>query len=178
MGLTLIELLVTLSIAVILLAVAVPGMQDFMRRNRVDSATSDLVAAFNYARSESIRQGVRVSVCKSADGATCDPAACDTATRAHCWDRGWIVFTNPDDDHTVDAGETVLRVYQSLPSGVTVNVAGDTTFRVRITYQPSGRITNAVGGSFFICSGSAAYARRIALIGSGRVRTEAASTCA
>ncbi|MGQ9860680.1 MAG: GspH/FimT family pseudopilin, partial [Thiobacillaceae bacterium] len=101
-GVTLIELLVTISIAAILMAIAVPGFQDFFRRNRLDGATSDLMATLNYARSEAIRRGVPVSVCRSSNGTSCSGG----------WQQGWIVFTNPDNDDTVDAGEEILRVHQ------------------------------------------------------------------
>lgn len=164
-GVTLIELLVTLSIAVILMAIAVPGFQDFFRRNRIDSAVSDLMGTLNYARSEAIRRGVRVSVCRSSTGANC--------TTTDPWDEGWIVFTNPNNDNNVDAGEEILRVHQGLPAGVTLN----SDFVNRITYQPDGRITDAVGGSFYICHGGTTDARRIAVIGTGRARVENASTC-
>jgi len=160
-GVTLIELLVTISIAAILVAVAVPGFQDFFRRNRIDAAASDLMAALSYARSEAIRRGVRVSVCRSDTGANC--------TTAQPWQSGWIVFTNPNNDDNVNAGEEILRVHQALPERITLN----TDFTNRITYQPDGRITNHVGGSFLICHGEdPTPARRIVVIGTGRARVE------
>lgn len=165
-GVTLIELLVTLSIAVILMTIAVPNFQDFSRRNRIESATSDLMATLSYARSEAIRRGVKVSVCRSNTGINC--------TTTGPWQSGWIVFTNPNNDNNVDSGEEILRVHQALPEQITLN----TDFTNRITYQPDGRITNHVGGSFFICyGGTPANARRIAVIGSGRARVEDATTC-
>lgn len=165
-GLTLIELLVTLSIAVILVTIAVPSFQDFFRRNRIESATSDLMATLSYARSEAIRRGVRVSVCRSNTGTNCTTTA--------PWQSGWIVFTNPNNDNNVDPGEEILRVQQALPAPITLN----SDFTNRITYQPDGRITNNVGGSFFVCHGSTTQnARRIAVIGTGRARVEVATTC-
>jgi type IV fimbrial biogenesis protein FimT len=164
-GVTLIELLVTLSIAVILMTIAVPGFQDFFRRNRVESAASEFMATLNYARSEAIRRGVRVSVCRSNTGSNC--------TTTEPWNRGWIVFTNPDNDNNVDTGEEILRVYQGLPNAVTLN----SDFTNRITYQSDGRITNNVGGSFFFCHGSPTDARRIVIIGTGRARIEPSTSC-
>ncbi len=159
-GVTLIELLVTLSIAVILMAIAVPGFQDFFRRNRIDSSVSELMGALNYARSEAIRRGVRVSICRSGTGTNC--------TTTQPWQAGWIVFTNPNDDNNVDAGEEIIRVYHALPAGVTLNT---NDFTNRITYQPDGRITNSVGGSFFLhYGGETTPARQIKVIGTGRAR--------
>lgn len=166
-GVTLIELLVTLSIAVILMAIAVPGFQDFFRRNRLDSSVSEFVASLNLARSEAIRRGVRVSLCRSSTGTNC--------TADQPWQAGWIVFSNPDDDNVVDAGEEIVRRHQALPAGVTLNATDN--FTNRITYRPDGRITNNVGGSFFFCHGGTEDARRILVIGTGRARVEGATTC-
>ncbi len=168
-GVTLIELLVTLSIAVILMTIAVPSFQDFFRRNRIQSAASDLVAALNFARSEAIRRGANVTLCKSDNGSACNTSACSAvppATNNNCWDRGWIV---------VAAGQ-ILRVQQALPNLVTVRA--NTPFSHQIVFRPDGRITESLGGSLFIChGGSATDARRVVLNGAGRVRVEEATSC-
>ena len=45
-----------------------------------------MVTAFNLARMEAIRRGTPVSVCASADQASC--------SGANDWASGWIVFTD------------------------------------------------------------------------------------
>lgn len=170
-GVTLIELLVTLSIAVILMTIAVPGFQDFLRRNRLESAASNFLATLNYARSEAIRRGVAVSICKSSNGTQCGAGE---------WEDGWIVFTDRSNYGVINTEgenpEEIIRVHQGLPSGVELNASGN--FESRITYKPDGRITNSVGGSFFLCQrGSTVDARRIVVIGTGRARIEAATSC-
>lgn len=164
-GVTLIELLVTLSIAVILMTVAVPGFQDFFSRYRLDSATSEFLASLNLARSEAIRRGVKVSICKSKTGTNCTPHA--------SWRDGWVVFINPNDNNSVDDGEEVVRVHQALPAAVTLS----SDFPSRMTYKADGSITNRVGGSFYFCHGRLEDARRIVVIGTGRARLENATTC-
>jgi type IV fimbrial biogenesis protein FimT len=59
-GFTLLELLVTLSIAAILLAVGVPSYVTFIDNNRVTSQANDLLYGFNMARSEAIKRGAEV----------------------------------------------------------------------------------------------------------------------
>lgn len=160
-GLTLIELLVTLSIAVILMTIAVPSFQDFFRRNRIESAVSNLMGSLNLARSEAIRRGVNVRVCKSSNGTDCN-------TDGNDWEQGWIVRVGND---------APLRVQQRLPAELTVRA--NPPFEDEIVFRPSGRITQNGGGSFFICHGGTTVdARRIVVIGTGRTRVEAASSCA
>ena len=61
-GFTLLELLVTVSIAAILLAVGVPSYVTFIDNNRVTSQANDLLYSFNMARSEATKRGAEVRV--------------------------------------------------------------------------------------------------------------------
>jgi type IV fimbrial biogenesis protein FimT len=83
-GFTMIELLVTLSIAVIMLTVAVPSFQSLLLQSRLTSHTNELVLGMAYAKSEAVKRGVSVSVCASSDASTCSGT----------WQNGWIVRTN------------------------------------------------------------------------------------
>jgi prepilin-type N-terminal cleavage/methylation domain-containing protein len=96
-GLTLIELMVTLVMAVVLLAVGMPAFRGLESGNRANVQTNGLVTALNLARSEAIARGVPVAVCARASAATED--AC--GTHGDAWGNGWLVLTdavpNPGD---------------------------------------------------------------------------------
>ncbi|MEA3277713.1 MAG: GspH/FimT family protein, partial [Pseudomonadota bacterium] len=87
-------------------------------------AVNELVSTLNLARSEAIKRGDRITVCKSADGAAC--------TGSGGWDQGWIVFVDSDSDAVVDAGEEVLSVNGALDPPLTMigngNVANYVSF--------------------------------------------------
>src|SRR3569832_1171984 len=93
-GFTLVELLVTISIATILVTLAVPSFSDFVKINRMITQTNDFVTALNVARSEAIRRGNRITLCKSSDGAGC--------VSGGNWEQGWIVFVDADGDGAVN----------------------------------------------------------------------------
>ena len=59
-GFTLIELMVTLAVAAILLAVGVPGLRNILLSNRLATTANDVVVALNLARSEAIKRNTRV----------------------------------------------------------------------------------------------------------------------
>lgn len=61
-GLTLVELVATMAIAGILLALAVPGFSRLMERKRLEAATEVLVSDLRRARSESAKRNLDVGV--------------------------------------------------------------------------------------------------------------------
>ncbi|MCU0841353.1 MAG: GspH/FimT family pseudopilin [Thiobacillaceae bacterium] len=155
-GITFIELLVTISIAAILLAVAVPSFRDFLARNRVDSAASDFMVNLNYARSEAIRRGARVTM--------------HNPTGARNWSNGWTmcVDTDSDGDCADEAAASVLRVGQALNAPLTLY--GNNNYTNFLSYLPTGRINNF--GSFAICYDAALVgAKSITISVTGRPRS-------
>jgi type IV fimbrial biogenesis protein FimT len=66
-GFTLIELMITIFIGALLLAIAVPSFQSTIASNRLATQTNDLVGALNYARSEAITRNTRVRLCRAAN---------------------------------------------------------------------------------------------------------------
>ena len=105
-GFTLIELIVTVAIAAIVLTLGVPSFQEIINNNRLTAGANELVGALHLARSEAVKRNVRVTLCKSADGAVC--------TTSGGYQQGWIVFVDPNSNGTVDAGEPVIRSYSCL----------------------------------------------------------------
>lgn len=141
-GLTLIELMVTLSIAVILLTIGVPSFVDFMNASKATAYANDLLADLNYARSEAITRGVRVTVCHSNDAATCSGN----------WSNGWIVFANTNaagTQNVVDNGDEILRVHTAVEAASGWVLNANNNFANFVAFLPDGR-SNTVG-TFTIC---------------------------
>jgi type IV fimbrial biogenesis protein FimT len=118
-GFTLYELLITVLVIGVILTFAVPNMQDFTRNSRMTATANDMHAAFHLARSESSRAKSNISICPSADGASCGGT----------WEDGYIVFVDEDGDLTVDGGtDSVLRSHDEVAEGVSLAVANDATY--------------------------------------------------
>lgn len=84
-GFTIIELMVTLTVAGVLLAIAVPSFRNFILSNRLTTTANDLIMAINVARMEAVKLNANTQFCSdlAANNMT-DPlgAACTTQTGA------------------------------------------------------------------------------------------------
>jgi type IV fimbrial biogenesis protein FimT len=117
-GFTLVELVVTVSLIGILLAVAAPGMRQLTLNQGVKTAAFDLFSALQYARSEAIKRPSETVTLKS--GATSDGA----------WSTGWRLL---------DGSSNVLRSW-SVASNITVTDK-NTTPLTAVTFGRSGHLT-------------------------------------
>lgn len=79
-----VELLITIAIASVLMAIAVPSFNQMIVSSRLTTQANDFVAAINLARSEAIKRNASVTLC-SASGA--DATVC---AGAGDWEH-WIV---------------------------------------------------------------------------------------
>lgn len=149
-GFTLVELMITLSVAAVLMTLAAPSFTDIIKNNRLTTQYNELLASLSLARSESIKRGVNV-IALSNNGAS--------------WGDGWTVFIDADDNGNVDAGEE-LRVQAKLSGSNTLNFARD-----RITYANTGLGTGIINGTFTLCDDRGDSDRKGLVVSpTGRVR--------
>jgi len=155
-GFTLIELMITLVLAAIILTLAVPGFQDIIRNNRAATQANELVTALSLARSEAVKRGARVSLCPSADQASC--------TGGTDWSNGWIVFldTAANDLAAPVVGGDPIRAWGPLAG----NSALDGPTNVR--FRPLGDVINAANFQHRIPGCGAGEGRNIAVNVAGR----------
>ena len=149
-GFTVIELMITLIIAAILLAVGVPSYRATLQNARSSALSSDLTSAINLARAEAVRRGQPVSVCPSANMSTCGGA----------WTAGWIVI--------VDTGSEVLRIWATPPADSLITQTP--TANSELEFGPLGELVSgntALVAEMAGCAGP--RARTLDLAASGRV---------
>lgn len=73
-GFTLLELVITVAVLAIVLAIGIPSFQGITNRNRLTSITNEMLGATQLARMEAIRRNSRVVVCPTTNGTTCNGA--------------------------------------------------------------------------------------------------------
>ena len=162
-GYTLIELLLTMLLVALFLALAVPSFSATLARHRQVAEINALFHAFHQARKESIMRRRVVSLCPSDDGTTCGPDA--------DWANGWLMFENRDRDSPprIDPGETLLLRHDVDPTmRLTANRRG---FTLRATFL---RATN---GTLIVCDrANRVPARALVVSYTGRPRVAAKNT--
>ena len=166
-GFTLIELMITLSIAAILVSVAVPSFLTTMRNNSLVTYTNNLVSDINLARSEAVKRGIRVVLCRSADPYATAPTCGGTT---NTWTSGWLIFADADASGAFNAGDTLVRV--GAPITGTAAIISNSTTNNNLQYNPDGT-TNESGstGVFVLCDDRGANnGRQIQVNAMGRPR--------
>lgn len=139
---TLIELMVTLTVAAITLTIGVPSFRELIRNNRIATQANEFVSALHVTRNEAIKRGLRVTLCKSADLHSSTPACATTGN----WEQGWIIFVDANNNTLADDGaSSLIKVHEGL-TGVTLT--GNSTVDTYISYGPTGASWRANGQSF------------------------------
>jgi type IV fimbrial biogenesis protein FimT len=170
-GFTVVELLFTVLIASILLAVAVPSFRGMTASNRLVTQTNDLIGAMNFARSEAITRNRTITFCRADSDVDTDCSA-----SAGDWDF-WIVRNS--------VGEVSRRGELPAYGGamrVTSSLAID-----RIDFGADGLARSSAGGlltnqQINVCSTySAADNRRAIMLGAASrvsvTRSTSAGVC-
>jgi type IV fimbrial biogenesis protein FimT len=171
-GFTMVELLAVIMIVSILIVVGVPSFRYVTTSNRLSAEINGLLGDLQYARAEAIKEGRTVTVCSSADGATCSGRA--------DWSSGWITFSDPANFAVVDAGEPILRVQKSLAAGDTLK--DNTGLFSAATFNRAGLLSsaalaaNAVTLTLHDKTATVAWTRCLSLASQGVMATQTPAT--
>jgi len=123
-GFTLVELLITIAVLAVVIAIGVPSLNRYAENNRSTAQVNLVSGTLSLARSEAIKRGVKVVVCSSNDTTNASP----TCSGSNAWQNGWIIFADSDDNGSYDASnqnDALLAVNNGLNGGLTMKVTAN-----------------------------------------------------
>ncbi len=148
-GVTLIEALLVLALLAILAALAAPALGQMVAQQRLQTTAAELAGALALTRSEAIKQGQRMVLCRAGPepppNQRCATNSNAINAPAHQWTAGWLLFADLNGNAQREDGETLLRVGSAAPMGVLVR--GNAPVARYVSYMPKGH-TLLVTGAF------------------------------
>jgi type IV fimbrial biogenesis protein FimT len=158
-GFTLWELLCTLGIAGVALLTGIPAFRTFMLDARLTADVNGWILSVQLARSEAMKRGRPVIVCKTDDTRRCGAADLPV-------DAGWMVYVNLDNEFPLARSPTEPLLYMYAP-----RIRGTVTSnRSYYEFRPDRRSTN---GTIVLCDERGPAAARAVIISyTGRPRVD------
>ena len=157
-GVTLVELLATLTI-ISILGLSLPSFSNLQARQRLASSQSELRQLVNRARAEALALRQRITLCPLAPEGRC----------AANWAGTLSVFTDANGNRRKDFGETLLYEMQLDPSLRLEWRGMKPTNSLHFSAQGVTFVSN---GTFSICSSSHTETFRLIVNRQGRCRTD------
>ena len=136
-GFTLSEMLTVMAIVAIMIGIGAPSYRSITNSYRMSAEVNGLLGDVQYTRGEAIREGQKVTICVSRDTKTCDAGATT-------WQEGWIVFSDPNGNATVDPNETIFKVQAAFAGAIPDSFVADNNLSA-ITFNREGFATSAAG---------------------------------
>jgi type IV fimbrial biogenesis protein FimT len=149
-GFTLVELIITLTIAGILMAIAAPAMYTFVSSSRLTTQINDLIVDMSLTKSEAIKRNTTTGICVTTDGMSC---AAGTS-----WVSGWRVYYI---DPVTSADVTVKR-HEALSGSNTLTAPANA-----LIYASNGMVSSGTG-LFTLCDSKSGKSRVLDVSPTGR----------
>lgn len=140
-GFTLVELMVTVAVVAILVAIGAPQLVTFIQKQQVRADVNSLTSAIHLARSEAMKRSGVATICPLAATAATPPTCAANAGNA-AWSNGWMVFIDYKPFGTFGGNDTLLKVEQGSRTGL-ISVNGNAI--AYISFQPIGISTSNMG---------------------------------
>jgi len=159
-GFTLIELMITLSIAGILLGYSIPSFQQLKLNKYMETERNRLTVSLNLARNHAVAYQTHVVVCPSLTGLSCDNKS--------NWYDGWIVFIDVNKNRRLDDETDTLLLFEDAMKNEIK--ATSSIHRQKIRYNSMGFSPGTNLSINFCDKRGKKFAKSIIINNAGRVK--------
>jgi len=137
---TLMELLISLSIIAILMAISFPAAHDFMTRTQDEILQAQLLRAIEIAKREARATHTPVALCQSNNQMTC----------AGNWQDGQLIFLDEQMDGVVHGNDQILTVMRTQSQHGSIHWRAFPGYRHYLLFLPTGFL-HSDNGTFWHC---------------------------
>ena len=156
-GFTLIEFIITVAIMGIIAALAAPSFNRMMKEYRLNSTADQLYTEILRARSEAIKRGNMVVMCRSANAQNLEPTCGGTADLA--WGKGWLVYAYADNtrspyaesNYDNDKKDVLLSGIQASYDDYDVTITSNSIGNPWLAFNGDGTLAEANIAYYAIC---------------------------
>jgi type IV fimbrial biogenesis protein FimT len=159
-GFTVLELMISLTIAAILLVIGVPAFQNFSQEQRMEAAINALHTDLVLARSQAIQLDAQVVACPGHPLPGCSGNS--------DWSEGWIIFGDANADRQRQAVEPLLRHGQGFDNLWIRSSAG----RANLRFYPNGSTPGSNASIRFCGLRGPEFGRKLVISNIGRIKRE------
>ena len=136
-GFTLLELIFTLSLLVIVLALGIPALSQWVQRSKATGLQYTLLHSIHYARTQATRLQSTITLCPG------------TSTCENNWGTGLLIFDDLNSNGTQESNEILLKQIDLGLLGQDLNWR---SFRKKPYLQFNSQgLTRALNGTFHFC---------------------------
>ena len=163
-GFSLLELMIVITILSILMGIAAPAMNSFLRNDQLTAQINTLTGHLAHARSTAVTRHQSTVLCASDDQATCS---------SNDWADGWVLFVDVDNDADLSAADEILIQYRGLPDNISLRGSMGN----KVIYDGRGFAANTFG-NFALCDDRGdEHMKSISIQRTGRVHHGGAASC-
>lgn len=176
-GFTLLELVITVTIVGILLAIAVPNLQQLVRDNRVKAITDSLQMTLLLARTEALKSFTTTYLCPR----KVNSLTCETDATLQNYQDGWLLYQDCNGDATLTAtnvcdqdqdgnkeSHELLKVVERDLGDVILSI--EAKYQAQIGFDANGRPTT--GATVYEITAPEAAKRSIKITRTGIISRE------
>ncbi len=183
-GFTLVELMIVIAIVAILTTLAAPSFKQLIQSNTMSGAVNTFLGDMRFARSEAIRRGGNVVMCRS-DAPEASSPVCGTGSGpgGNGWVSGWIIFHDLDGDGNKDAAEPVLRVQAPVTTLDSIVETGRSSSSTKFRFTATGRFIDLTSATNLQFGGNPTFANAVQRLvcvnlgGRARIAGDGNSSC-
>jgi Tfp pilus assembly protein FimT len=136
---TLIEMIVSIIIMIILMAIALPAWKLFLDRSQEDILQNQLLNAIVLAKSEANARHAVTALCKSQDQQSCSGE----------WQNGQLLFLDSYADGVIHEPQQILKVIQAFSHPGTIHWQAFPKYRHYLQFNPQSLRND--NGTFWHC---------------------------